>query len=136
MQAAPTVPAVARGNLRRSIIMASCLGVAAVLVLGLLGHVLAGLFALAGLALGALNSLMVQRAVVTYAASEAPNKKMRFTRSIFGRLALVTVLALAVALLVRPDGLGVFIGLAVFQIIMIGGASVPVYKQLKQLKQS
>lgn len=131
MQAAPTVPDVARGNLRRSIIMASCLGVVAVLVTGLLGHVLMGLFACVGLALGALNTFLVQRAVVRYAASEAPNKKARFTRSVFGRLALITVLAVGVALLVRPDGLGVFAGLAFFQLLMIGGASVPVYKQLK-----
>jgi ATP synthase I subunit len=131
VQAAPTVPDVARGNLRRSIIMASCLGVVAVLVTGLLGHVLMGLFAIVGLALGAFNTLLVQRAVVNYAASDASNKKARFTRSVFGRLALITVLAVGIGILVRPDGLGVFAGLAFFQLLMIGGASVPVFKQLK-----
>ncbi len=132
MQAAPTVPDVAKGNLRRSIIMASCLGVAAVLVTGLLGHILMGLFACVGLALGAFNSRLVQRAVVRFAASEATNKKARFTRSVFGRLALITVLAVGLGLLVRPDGLGVFVGLAFFQLLMIGGATVPVFRQLKQ----
>lgn len=131
MQAAPTVPDVARGNLRRSIIMASCLGVVGVLVTGLLGHVLMGLFAIVGLALGAFNTLLVQRAVVNYAASDAANKKARFTRSVFGRLALITVLAVGIGIVVRPDGLGVFAGLAFFQLLMIGGASVPVFKQLK-----
>jgi ATP synthase I chain len=131
VQAAHTVPDVAKGNLRRSIIMASCLGVAAVLVTGLLGHVLMGLFACVGLALGAGNTWLVQRAVVRFAASEAPNKKARFARSVLGRLALITLLAVGLGLLVRPDGLGVFGGLAFFQLLMIGGASVPVYKQLK-----
>ena len=130
MQAAPTVPDVAKGNLRRSIIMASGLGVAAVLVTGLFGHVLIGLFACVGLGLGALNTYMVQRSVVRYAVSEAPNKKARFARSVLGRLALITVLAVGAALLVRPDGVGVFAGLAFFQLIMIGGSSVNVYKQL------
>jgi hypothetical protein len=130
VQAAPTVPEVAKGNLRRSIIMASCLGVAAVLVTGLFGHVLIGLFACVGLGLGALNTHMVQRSVVRYAVSEAPNKKARFARSVIGRLALITVLAVGAALLVRPDGVGVFAGLAFFQLIMIGGSSVNVYKQL------
>jgi hypothetical protein len=111
--------------------MAACVGVVAVVVAGLLGHVLMGLFACVGLGLGALNTFMVQRAVVNYAASEAPNKKARFTRSVLGRLALITVLAVGVALIVRPDGLGVFGGLAFFQLLMVGGASVPVYKQLK-----
>jgi hypothetical protein len=41
------------------------------------------------------------------------------------------VIAVGVALLIRPDGLGVFAGLAFFQLLMVGGATVPVYKQLK-----
>jgi hypothetical protein len=131
VQAAPSVPAVARGTLRRSIIMASCVGAAAVLVTGLLGHVLMGLFAFLGIALGALNTFLVQRSVVTYANSPYANKKARFTRSVLGRLALVTVIALGVAVLVRPDGLGVFAGLAFFQMLMLGGATVPVIKQLR-----
>lgn len=131
MQAAPTVPAVASGTLRRSIIMSACVGVVAVLVTGLLGHVLMGLFACVGLALGALNTRMVQRSVVNYGTSEAANKKARFTRSVLGRLALITVLALGAGILVRPDGLGVFAGLAFFQMMMLGGASVGVYRQLK-----
>lgn len=131
MQAAPSVPAVARGTLRRSIIMASVLGAAAVLVTGLLGHVLMGLFACLGIALGALNTFMVQRSVVTYANSPYANKKARFTRSVLGRLGVVTVIALGVTVLVRPDGLGVFAGLAFFQMLMLGGATVPVIKQLR-----
>ena len=130
MQAAPTVPEVAKGNLRRSIILASCLGVAAVIVTALFGHVLIGVFVCVGLGLGALNTHLVQRSVVRYAASEAPNKKARFARSVLGRLALITVLALGAALLVRPDGVGVFAGLAFFQLLMLGGSSVTVYKQL------
>ena len=130
MQAAPAVPEVAKGNLRRSIILASCLGVVAVLVTGLFGHVLIGVFVCVGLGLGALNTYLVQRSVVRYAASEARNKKARFTRSVLGRLALITVLALGAAFLVRPDGVGVFAGLAFFQLLMLGGSSVTVYKQL------
>jgi hypothetical protein len=132
VQATPTVPDVAKGNLRRSIIMASCLGVAAVLVTGLLGHVLMGIFFCLGLALGAVNTRLVQLSVIRYATSDAPNKKARFTRSVFGRLALITVIAVGIGLLLRPDGLGVFGGLAFFQLLMVGGASVPVFKQLKQ----
>ena len=130
MQAAPTVPEVARSNLRRSIIMAAGIGAVAVLVSGLLGHVLVGVFACMGLGLGAMNTFLVQRAVVRYAASEAPNKKARFTRSVLGRLAVITVLAVGVALLVRPDGVGVFGGLAFFQLLLVGGSSVTAYKQL------
>src|SRR5215467_13555651 len=112
--------------------MSACVGVVAVLVTGLLGHVLMGLFACVGLALGALNAHMVQRSVVTYANSEFPNKKARFARSVLGRLGLITLITVAIGLLVRPDGIGVFGGLAFFQMVMLGGASVPVVKQLRQ----
>ena len=37
----------------------------------------------------------------------------------------------ASALLVRPDGLGVFAGLAVFQVLMLVGAAVPVFRSLR-----
>jgi len=131
VQAAPSVPAVASGTLRRSIILAACLGAAAVLFTGLLGHILAGLFVCVGLALGGLNTFLVQRAVVNYATSPYANKKARFTRSVLGRLGLVTVIALGVGVLFRPDGLGVFAGLAFFQMLMLGGATVPVIKQLR-----
>jgi hypothetical protein len=111
--------------------MSSCVGVAAVLVTGLLGHVLMGLFACVGLGLGALNTRLVQASVAKYGTSEASNKKARFTRSVLGRLALITLLALGIGILARPDGLGVFAGLAFFQMLMLGGATVGVYRQLK-----
>jgi peptidoglycan biosynthesis protein MviN/MurJ (putative lipid II flippase) len=124
------IPAVAKGNLRRSIIMAACVGVIALVGSALLGHVLMGVFACVGLGLGALNSRMVQNAVLSYGVSQAANKKALFTRSILARLGIVTVIALGCAYFIRPDGFGVFAGLAFFQMLMLGGASVPVYRQL------
>jgi peptidoglycan biosynthesis protein MviN/MurJ (putative lipid II flippase) len=124
------IPAAAKGNLRRSIIFAACIGVIAVVLTALAGHVLMGVFGCLGLALGALNSRMVQRAVLSYGQSEATNKKAMFTRSILARLGLVTLVALACAYFIHPDGFGVFAGLAFFQMLMLGGASVPVYRQL------
>ena len=133
MQAIPTVtPASAVANLRRSVIMAATIGVLTLIVSGLLGHVLLGVFVLVGLGLGAGNTWLVQRSVVSYANSEATNKKGRFTRSVLGRLAIITVVALGLALLVRPDGVGVLAGVAIFQMLMLGGASVLAFKQLKQ----
>ena len=67
-----------------------------------------------------------------YANSEAANKKGRFTRSVLGRLAMITLVALGCLLLVRPDGVGVLAGVAIFQMLMLGGASVTTFKQLKQ----
>jgi hypothetical protein len=91
-----------------------------------------GLFGCVGLGLGALNSWLVQRSVVRFAASRAAHKNRQFTLSVLGRLGLVTVLALACALAIRPEGLGVFAGLAAFQLLMLGGASLPLVKELRQ----
>jgi hypothetical protein len=112
--------------------MSAGLGVLGLVVLGLLGHVLMGAFLILGLALGAGNTWLVQRSVVAYANSEAANKKGRFTRSVLGRLAVITLVALGCLLLVRPDGVGVLAGVAIFQMLMLGGASVTTFKQLKQ----
>jgi hypothetical protein len=124
------IPAVAKGNLRRSVIMGACVGVIAVVVSAFDGHLLMGLFGCLGLGLGALNSRMVQKAVLSYGHSEAINKKAMFTRSILARLGLVTIVAIGCAYFIRPDGYGVFAGLAFFQMLMLGGATVPVYRQL------
>jgi hypothetical protein len=118
-------------NLRRSAVLAAVLGALSLLVTALAGHVVLGLFGCVGLGLGALNSWLVQRSVVRFVASQAPGRKRQFTLSVLGRLGLVTVLALACALVVRPAGLGVFAGLAVFQLLMLGGASLPLVKELR-----
>ncbi len=98
------IPAVAKGNLRRSIIMAACVGVIVLVSTALLGHFFMGVFACVGLALGAMNSRMVQNAVLSYGQSQATNKKALFTRSILARLGVVTVIALGCAYFIRPDG--------------------------------
>jgi hypothetical protein len=127
-----TVPMIAAANLRRSAILAACFGGAALLVTSLLGHPLMGLFVLVGLALGAANTALVQRSVVRFATSAAADKKRRFTMGVLGRLGLITVVALACVLITRPDGLGSFVGLALFQLVMLGGATVPLIKELRQ----
>ena len=117
-------------NLRRSVILAACLGLASVVVLGLFGHPLMGMFVCIGLALGALNNRMLQRAMVNYAVT--PNMtKGQFTWRALTRLAAITALAFGFGLAFRPDGLGLFAGLAVFQVLMLTGASVPVFRSLR-----
>jgi hypothetical protein len=129
--ATPPVPPVdAVANLRRSSIVAAGLGLASIVVLGLLGHPLMGVFATLGLALGAVNNRLLQLSVLRYASTDSM-KKSQFTRKVLVRLTGITVVAFGLGLLVRPDGLGIFAGLAVFQILMLTGASVPVFRSLR-----
>ncbi len=123
-------PVSAAANLRRSAVVGGALGVVAIVVLAIEGHPLMGVFGCVGLALGAVNNRMLQKSVLRYAASEEIGKK-QFRRGVMGRLGLITLIAIALGFFVRPDGLGIFVGLAVFQILMLIGAAVPVFRSLR-----
>jgi hypothetical protein len=123
-------PVSAAANLRRSVVVSAVLGAVATVVLSVAGHPLMGVFGCLGLALGAVNNRMLQKSVLRYAAREEIGKK-QFRRGVMSRLGLITVVAIGLGFFVRPDGLGVFVGLAVFQILMLIGAAVPVFRSLR-----
>jgi hypothetical protein len=120
----------AAANLRRASILSAVLAVAAIAVAAALGHPWFGVFGALGLALGAANNRLLQRSVIRFGEAEAISRK-QFTRGVAIRLLGLTLVAIAVALLIRPDGLGIFAGLAVFQIIMLIGAALPVFRSLR-----
>jgi hypothetical protein len=123
-------PVSAAANLRRAVVVSSSLGVIAIVVLSLSGHPLMAIFGCVGLGLGAVNNGMLQRSVLRYGADESISKK-QFRRGVLTRLTVVTLIAIGCALLVRPDGLAVFVGLAVFHVIMLVGAALPVFRSLR-----
>jgi hypothetical protein len=123
-------PVSAAANLRRSVIVSAVLGIAAIVGAAFAGHVLFGVFCCVGLALGAVNNRMLQKSVIRFATAGNPSKK-RFRRGVVGRLGAVTLVAIGLAVLVRPEGLGVIVGLAVFQVLMLVGAAIPVMRSLR-----
>jgi hypothetical protein len=122
-------PVSAAANLRRSVIVATVLGAVAIVLTAVAGHPLMGMFGAIGLAMGAINNRMLQLSVIRH-ASGSINKKM-FRGRVAGRLGTCTLIAFGAALIIRPDGYGVFIGLAVFQVLMLVGAAVPVFRSLR-----
>lgn len=126
-----TVAPKAAVNLRRAAPIAAALGVASFVVLAPMGYPLAGAFFCGGLGLGLFNTALVQRSAARFATSGNPNKR-RFAVSVLARLALITALAVGLALALRPEGLTVFAGLAAFQLLMIFMAAVPLVKELRQ----
>jgi len=118
-------------NLRRAMPIAAGLGAVSFVVLAPMGYPLAALFFWGGLGLGLLNTSLVQRSAARFAASGDPNKR-RFAVSVLARLSLITALAVGLALALQPEGLGVFAGLAIFQLVMIFIASVPLVRELRQ----
>lgn len=123
-------PVSAAANLRRSAVVGAVLGLVGIIVLSVQGHPLMGAFGFLGLGLGALNNRLLQQSVIRYATTPGVGRK-QFRHGVMGRLGVITVLALALGWFVRPDGLGVFVGLAVFQILMLIGAAVPVFRSLR-----
>lgn len=118
-------------NLRRAMPIAAGLGAASFVVLTPMGYPLMAAFFCGGLGLGLLNTSLVQRSAARFAASAAPDKR-RFAVSVLARLTLITAIAVSLALALQPEGLGVFAGLAVFQLLMIFIASVPLVRELRQ----
>ena len=106
------------------------LTVVAVVIAGLLGHPMVGVFFGVGLLLGLLNALGVQRSVAAITAEEHPLKKKMAVNSAT-RLLFITAIGLAVAFVFRPAGLGVVFGLALFQVLLVLSTALPVWKKLR-----
>jgi hypothetical protein len=102
----------------------------AMLGAGLSGHLMLGVFFGVGLLLGLLNALMVRRSVASITAKERPLKSSMALNSAT-RLAIITVIALVVAYVFRPNGLGAMFGLALFQVLLVVSTAVPVWKKLR-----
>lgn len=122
-------PVSAVANLRRSVLISIALSVIAIVAFSLAGHPLAGVFGAIGLALGAANNWVLQKSVI--ARSTGGVTKGRFNGSFALRLGGTTVIAAVLALLFRPDGVATFAGLAVFHVLMLVGAALPVFRSLR-----
>ncbi|MFL6241280.1 MAG: hypothetical protein ACJ735_17495 [Actinomycetes bacterium] len=108
-----------------------CLGLAAIIVAGLLGHVWAGVLFAGGLLLGAANGMGAQMAAVWMAVS-ADVDRAGIVRSSLRRLALVTFVALAIAFLARPTGWVVLLGLAAYQLLGTAATAGATMRELRR----
>lgn len=129
--AAAKVPAAKVMDLRVPVLIAAVLGAVGLLVTGLLGHIMMGFLGIVGMGLGVANARWLQHSVVKVTTSENPSKKALFGSSM-QRLALITIVAVGLGIFVRPNGIGVFLGLAVFQIILVANTAMPVLKERHQ----
>ena len=118
-------------SLRRPIILVIVLAIFALAVTGLIDRLLLGVLICAGLLIGLLNAVLVRRAVVRITSDESPSKqKMAYSSA--ARLLVITAIALVIGFLLKPDGIGLFFGLAVFQVISVVDTTVPVLKGLRR----
>lgn len=129
-QDAPLVfPAVAFRPVRLFVISMALTAVAT-LIATYAGHPMVGAFFGVGLLLGLLNALLVRRSVESITSRDHPLKRSMAINSA-SRVAIITILALVVAFIFRPQGLGVLFGLALFQVVLVASTALPVWKKLR-----
>jgi hypothetical protein len=109
--------AVARGY-RNALIIAALLGVASIAV-GFATHApYIGPFICVGLVLGAYNARKLW-GDTSALHGETANPRAAVMKTSLARLGIITVFAVLVALLYRQDGWAVFVGLVIFQLVMM-----------------
>jgi len=125
--------AVARGY-RFALILAFLLGAAAVVASTLTGYALAGMFICVGLGLGGWNSRRLWTDTEKLVdGSKTPGEKWRGPAATASakRLGLITLIAFLVALAYRPLGWTVFIGLLVFQVVLMASVAKPLSRVVR-----
>ncbi|MCV7314935.1 ATP synthase subunit I [Mycolicibacillus parakoreensis] len=114
----------------RLLVICLALTAAAIGATFLLDRPMIGVYLGVGMAIGLVNALLIRRSVNAITAGEHPLKRKMALNSAT-RLAAITVIALVIAYLTRPDGLGVVFGLALFQVLLVGGTALPVWKKIR-----
>jgi len=105
-------------NYNRSLLISAIVGLIGFVVLWLTVSLDAGILFCVGLGLGVLNSQLVQRSLVR-AVTDGRSDRKTISFGVLRRLSLITLLAVGIAVLYRPEGLLVFIGLMIFQMISL-----------------
>jgi len=105
-------------NYNKSLLISAIVGLVGFVVLWLTVSLDAGILFCVGLGLGVLNSQLVQRSLVR-AVTDGRSDRKTISFGVLRRLSLITLLAVGIAVLYRPEGLLVFIGLMIFQMISL-----------------
>ena len=92
--------------------------IAAIVLSASFGSVLIGLLVAAGVGLGLLNGLLMERATAKI-TPDSDHEKGDVVRSSMARLAIVTGMALLIAILARPHGWVLLVSLACYQILVL-----------------
>lgn len=117
---------------RKAVIVALVLMVASFWVIGPLGHwTLAGCVA-GGVLLGLLNHLATELWLFKLISSGEQRTRNQMIAQTMVRLLVLTVVAVGIAVMAWPDGIGLLLGLAVFRLIALVMTSVTLLKELRK----
>ena len=117
---------------RKAILVALGLAVAVFWVAGQLGEwTLAGCIA-GGIGLGLVNHLATEFWLLRIITSGEQPTRSEMIFATVARLTVLTAVAVVIAVLFWPDGIGLLLGLAVFRLVALVMTSVPLLKELKK----
>lgn len=117
---------------RKTILVAGVLMVASFWVLSPMGKVELGACLATGVLLGLLNHLFTEYWLLKIISSGENPTRNQMAGSTFVRLLILTVLAIGIAVMFWPYGIGVLLGLAIFRLIALVMTSIPLLKELKK----
>ena len=115
----------------RLAVLPVCLGALAIVVAALVRHTWAGVLFAGGLFLGAANGMAAQLSSVWLATADGVDRGT-IVRGSLRRLAIVTVVAVAVAFLARPTGWVLLLGLAIYQLLGTAATAGATMRELRR----
>jgi hypothetical protein len=116
---------------RKTILVALGLAVAAYWIAGQLGEWRLATAIAVGVGLGLLNHLATEWWLLRIIANGEQPTRATMIRSTLVRLLVLTVVAVSLAVVWWPDGIGLLLGLAIFRLIALVMTTIPLLKELK-----
>src|SRR5215210_2610028 len=126
----PSVLRVLRDQ-RKTVILAAALMAGTYWVAGQLGEWRLAACIAGGIALGLLNHLATEYWLMRIITSGEQPTRNKMIASTMIRLLVLTVVAVGIAVMFWPDGIGLLLGLALFRLIALVMTGLPLLKELK-----
>ncbi|MHB8437597.1 MAG: hypothetical protein ACYDD4_00320 [Acidimicrobiales bacterium] len=122
---------------RRTALAALGIGVAALVVLVVVGNGLVGVGICLGMAMALGNFRLISAATARQAAKNVERNRRPLAVNTLGRLAAISVVALGLVFLSHPLGFGTIVGLAVFQFLLMANVVMAMlHGQTQQLTEN
>jgi hypothetical protein len=116
---------------RKTLLVGVVLMVASYWVLGQLGEWQTATLTAVGVLLAMINHVVTEYWLARLITSGEEPTRRRIGVSSFFRLAVLTVVALGIAIAFWPYGIGLLLGLAIFRLIALVMTTIPLLKELK-----
>ncbi len=117
---------------RRPLLVAGMLSTAALWISIPVGEAPVGAFFAVGVFLSLLNHILTEVGLSHSLANENEISRKQFAMGSLGRLAIVTLIALAIVSVFWPDGAAVLVGLALMHLVMLIFTGLPLLNEMRK----